>query len=85
MSTGTSMNLVPRVTLGALLLFATVVLSVSVLLRGAAVAQDGPPPEKGYVCELFDCPGGGQSCMTIFYLLETEDADYVITYDCYEG
>ena len=51
--------------------------------RRAAVAQE-LPPVKDDVCELFNCGGGVHTCMYVTYLLEGDEKDYLITYDCKE-
>lgn len=49
-----------------------------------ALAQE-LPPAKDYVCDLFGCGGGSQTCMYITYLLEGDEMDHLITYHCREG
>ena len=80
-----------RVTVAVLIILAfTLVLTQ---LHGRRVAaQDGPscpwsetcaPPSKGYVCGLFECSGGNDTCMTVYYIHEDEYYEGVLTYRCY--
>jgi len=64
--------------------FGALLVTALTMSQMPATAQDDLPPPKDEVCDLFECGGGNDSCMTITYLAVVGGDDVLVYYYCHE-